>query len=208
MTMRPEDRDANAASTGATLREVNRYWRRGGVPRRERQDRLNELRIHLVEAAGQGQRAVDVTGPDVAAFASEWIQADRSYPWADVILRFLAVLCLGTGGIVLLGPVGFGLDQFGARGESLVIVTVVALASLAVDIAHAVRHRIRVWVVGTLGLVGVVAAGLAGGVAIAYLDGTVYGVSWLFGALAILVGAACAALSWRLRRTPRSTNTA
>lgn len=208
--MRPEGpgADSGADDSEAALREVDRYWRRSGVPRRERRDRLDELRIHLAEAAENGQQAIDVIGPDVPAFASEWIQADRSHPWVDVMLRFVAVLCLGTGAIVLLGPVGFGLDWFGARGESLVIIAVVALATLAVDIARMVRNRISSWAFGTLGLVGVVAAGLVGGAAIERLDGTVYGVSWPIGVLAIMIGAACAALSWNLRRTPRSTNTA
>lgn len=87
-----------------TVRRVRNNWYRAGVPRRVRRDKAEELRAHLLEALDDGRRIEDVVGDDLAAFASEWAQAERPRPLLDVALQLLAILTLIPGGLALLNP--------------------------------------------------------------------------------------------------------
>jgi hypothetical protein len=87
-----------------TVRRVRNYWYRAGVPRRVRRDKAEELRTHLDEALDEGSRIEDVVGDDLAAFASDWAEAERPRPLLDVFLQFVAALTLLPGGLALLHP--------------------------------------------------------------------------------------------------------
>lgn len=196
---------AAGAYIEGTLQYINRYWRRSGVPPRERQDRLSELRNHLEEAAAEGRDVRELIGPDVNAFAAGWVQADRSYPWLDALLRFVTVMTFGSGLIALFGPVAFGLDTFGITGESFAFPVVVAFAALAVDIVRMYRSRLRSNSVHLLAIVWVIAAGLVGGLLINGLEGQVAELSAFSTVALLVIGIACAGASRRLRHTSRTT---
>lgn len=87
-----------------TVRRVRNYWYRAGVPRKVRRDKAEELRAHLDDALEKGGRIEDVVGNDLAAFASEWAQAERPRPLLDVFLQFVAAVTLLPGGFALLHP--------------------------------------------------------------------------------------------------------
>lgn len=147
-----------------------------------------------------------VVGPDIYAFAAGWIQADRSHPVIDVVLRFIAFVTLMTVAYALLGPVALGLDGFAIRSESLSLTAVFATFLLAADIVRMYRSRLErstMYLLTALAFLGV-----GGGVmALAVLfDG------WVSPALPVpliafllLLGASCAGLSWRMRHTRRTS---
>lgn len=192
-----------------TLREASRHWGRSAVPRSERQDRLEELRLHLEEAAIEGRDVTEVIGPDVTAFAAQWIQADRPHPWLDTGMKLASALALSTAALALLGPVAFGLDGFAIRAESLALIGVIVVAALAVDIARRYRGHLSRRTVVLLGLAGVVAAGLLGGSLISGLQGRIVAELPVGVIVALLaIGATCAGISARLRRTSRTRRSA
>lgn len=190
------------------LRQVNRYWRGGGVPRPERRDRLEELRGHLQEASTAGRRADEVVGTDVAAFAADWMAADRTRPWLTTALRATATLALATGFLALLGPITLDQDPFTLSGPPLVVLIVAVLAMIAVDIIRHHRGQLSTRAVTLLGIAGVVAAGLVGGLATSFLENQVVAeLPWPMGIALIAVGAVCAEVARRMRRTARTTTT-
>lgn len=188
------------------LKQVNRYWRGGGVPRPERQDRLEELRDHLQEATTAGRRVEEVVGSDVAAFAADWMEADRSRPWLDITLRAIGTLTLSTGALALLGPIALGQDPFALTGSPLVVVLVAVLAVIAADITRRHRGQLGTRTVAMLWITGVVVAGLVGGLATPHLEGRiVIEVPWPLGIALLAIGTTCAEASRRMRRTRRTT---
>lgn len=191
---------------GDVLKEVNRYWRGGGVPRPERRDRIAELRDHLQEATSAGHRVEDVVGSDVAAFAADWMEADRTRPWLDITLRAIATLTLTTGALALLGPIALGQDPVMLTGAPLVVIAVAVLAMIAADITRRHRAKLSTRAVALLWLAGVVTAGLIGALATPVLDGRiVVELPWPLGLALLAIGAACAETSRRMRRTRRTT---
>lgn len=188
------------------LRQVGHYWRRSGVPAPERRDRLEELRLHLEEAAADGRNVTDVVGHDVPAFAAEWIQADRSRPWLDVELRFVTALALMSGALALLGPALFDLDTVGLSAESLTLVGVASAAVLLVDIGRLYRDRLDSRRVTALGVVGVaVAVGLGGRLLSRFEGGrAILNIPIALAVALVGIAVVCSVLSWRLRRTSRT----
>lgn len=187
------------------LKQVNRYWRGGGVPRPERRDRLAELRDHLQEATTAGRRVDEVVGSDVTAFAADWIEADRSRPWLGIALRAIATLTLTAGALALIGPIALGQDPLALTGPALVVVAVAVLAVTAADITRRHRGRLSTRAAVLLWIAGVVTAGLVGGLATPLLEGrVVVELPWPLGIALIAGGAACAEASRRMRRTRRT----
>ncbi|UFU04514.1 hypothetical protein LQF12_08085 [Ruania suaedae] len=84
--------------------------------------------------------------------------------------------------------------------QHILILSVVALAALAADVVRASQPRVRDWILGMLGVAGIVAAGVVGGVAIRAVDGTIVAVPWPPAAALIAIGAACTSLATTLRR--------
>lgn len=188
------------------LKQVNRYWRGGGVPRPDRRDRLEELRDHLQQATVAGRRVEDVVGSDVYAFAADWMEAERPRPWLDIALRAVATLALTAGGIALLGLIAPGQDPSALTGLPLVVVAVAVLATVGADITRRYRGQLSTRGVALLYIVGVAAAGLIGGSAAPLLDGRiVVELPWPLAIVFIATGAACAEISRRMRRTRRTT---
>lgn len=204
--MSPTPAHTSETEIGHILRDINRYWRGGGVPRRERQDRLAELQDHLDEAVAEGRGVRAVVGPDIYAFAAGWIQADRSHPVVDVVLRFIAFLTLMTAAFALLGPVAFGLDGFAIRSQSLTLTAVIATFLLSADIVRIYRSRLErstMYLLTALAFLGVAVAAMA----LAALFG-----DWVSPVLPVpllvflcLLGGLCATVSWRMRHTRRTS---
>lgn len=201
----PTPAHTSETEIGYILRDINRYWRGGGVPRRERQDRLAELRAHLDEAVAEGRGVRAVVGPDIYAFAAGWIQADRSHPVVDIVLRFIAFVTLVTVVHALLGPVVFGLDGFAIRSQSLTLTAVIATFLLATDIVQMFRSRLErstMYLLTALAFLGVGVTSMT----LAALFG-----DWVSPALPVpllvllsLLGGLCAAVSWNMRHTRRT----
>lgn len=201
----PTNTSENAGHARQILRQVDRYWRGSGIPRAEREDRLAELRTHLDDAVAEGRDVNKVVGPDVVAFASRWIQADRSLPWLDITVRFFGGLTLSAGLLALLGPVALDLNNFAITSEGLLFVLVIWLYRLAADIVRRYRSRLSSTTVFVLAVVGIIAAGVTGGLLTSTLGGA-FSIDLPLAIVILLLtlGAACAAASWKLRRTART----
>lgn len=190
------------------LRQVAHYWRRTGVPGPERRDRLEELRVHLKEATADGRNVTDVVGYDIPAFASEWIQADRSRPRLDVALRFITALALMSGALALLGPALFSLERVGLSAGSLSLVCVASFAVLLVDIGRLYRDRLDSRKVAALAIVGIAVGGVLGGRVLSSSSSEgeqlVAAVPVALAIALVVLALACSVVSWRLRRTSRT----
>lgn len=187
-----------------TLQEVARHWRRRGVPRQEREHRLQELRTHLQDAAREGRTPREVVGEDPTALAAEWLAADGQHPWLNVALRYVAVLSIIIALLLLLGPVAFDLDGNAVRSESLILALVVAGAASAFDVIAMFRARMSRPTAVLLAIAAVVAAGVLGGAATSAWGGQVAFELPLAVAVGLLaVGAVCTWGSVRLWRTRR-----
>ncbi|MGH8874276.1 MAG: NfeD family protein [Acidimicrobiia bacterium] len=68
------------ADTARIVADCERYWRETGVPRPVVAEMRMELEQHLREAAAEGRRPQEVTGPDLAAFAEAWASEQRALP--------------------------------------------------------------------------------------------------------------------------------
>lgn len=141
-----------------TVRRVKGYWYRAGVPRDIRRRKAEELRSHLLEAVDDGRTVGDVVGDDVAAFASEWAEAERSRPLLDLALQLTAAATLVPGGFALLHPIVASL--FGDQ-DARVGLPVGVLALLAVVVPlfggwyliRVTRHRLTTQQAALLGVV-------------------------------------------------------
>ncbi len=193
----------HARRTKDALRFINSYWRGGGVPRRERQDRLAELRLHLEEATADGRDVEDVTGPDLAAFAAEWMRADRPHPWLDITLRILTVLAAITGLTALLTPLSDS-DRYAIPGESLPVIVVAGAALLVADLTRMHRSRLNTRITALLYLGGVLAAGVVGGYATPRLSGHVLEVGRPAALGLLVLAAVSGGLAWWMRHTHRT----
>ena len=186
-----------------TLRRINRYWRRSGVPRPERQDRLAELHSHLLHAADDGRDVSEIIGPDTEAFAAAWIQADRSHPRLDAALRAVSAFALGLGAFTLIAP-AIGHPSTTITTQGLGGATAAAAAVFAWEVAR--MHQSRT----SNAFAWLAALGIATGVVLALLVLNDLGVHvnaqvpWPAAAAILIMGAAGSAASWTLRRTNRT----
>lgn len=135
------------AQVDRTVRRVKSYWRRAGVPRRVRLDKAEELRSHLVEAVDDGRRIEEVVGHDLAAFASEWAEAERPRPLLGLAVQLVAVVTLLPGGLALLNPwlhAAFGRDdpRTGVPGRLLAYLAVISPVILGWQLLRILRHRL------------------------------------------------------------------
>lgn len=202
---------ANPSSPGADrviegiLGQINRFWRRSGVPRVERQDRLSELRIHLCEAAEEGRDVAEVVGSDVAAFASGWIQADRALPWLDIVLRALATVAVVFGALAVAGPFASDLGGLGIAHGGLALVLVSPVPVLCFDLLRMYRARLS-WeadmVLSIAIVVGTVLLALVLAAVVPQVDLELTLAAVL---AAFVLGAACSGASWKMRHTRRTT---
>ncbi len=140
-----------------TVRRVKNYWYRAGVPRKVRRDKAEELHAHLLEAVNDGRRVEDVVGRDVAAFASEWAQAERPRPLLDVFLQVVAAVTLLPGGLALLNPwlnTALGQDdpRTGLPVESLAFLAVYVPALVGWQLVRVLRHRLTTQQAAILGV--------------------------------------------------------
>jgi len=111
-----------------------------------RRDKGEELRGHLIEALDNGHRIEDVVGDDLAAFASEWAQAERSRPLRDVLLQFIASSTLLPGGFALLNPwlstlVGQQDPRIGVPVGTLALFAVLVPVFTGWQLVRVLRHR-------------------------------------------------------------------
>ncbi|MDX1689723.1 MAG: NfeD family protein [Acidimicrobiia bacterium] len=93
--------------TDGLLDDCERYWRAAGISRRRAAEMRAELAGHLDDAAANGATAEDVIGPDVAAFARSWAEAQRpdaDLPrWEAAVRHRSNVRVLGTWVAILIG---------------------------------------------------------------------------------------------------------
>lgn len=130
-----------------TLRRVRNYWYRAGVPRKVRRDKAEELRSHLLESLDDGHRIDDVVGHDLAAFASEWAQAERPRPLLDLALQFVAMVTLLPGGLALLHPwlntlLGQQDPRTGVPVGTLTYLAVIVPVIIGWQLVRVQRHRL------------------------------------------------------------------
>jgi hypothetical protein len=149
--------DRHATRVRRTVRRVRNYWYRAGVPRRVRRDKAEELHAHLLEALADGHRIEDVVGDDLAAFASEWAQAERPRPLLDVFLQFVAAVTLVPGGFALLNPwlnTWFGQQdpRTGVPIGLLGVVAVIVPVILGWQVVRVLRHRFTTQQTAALGV--------------------------------------------------------
>lgn len=149
--------ERQARESRQTVRRVRNYWYRAGVPRKVRRDKAEELRTHLDDALDQGRRIEDVVGHDLAAFASEWAQAERPRPLLDVFLQFVAAVTLLPGGFALLHP---WLTALIGEQDPRIGLPIGTLASLALlvpvfigwQLVRVLRHRLTTQQTALVGL--------------------------------------------------------
>ena len=145
-----------------TVRRVNRYWYRAGVPRRVRRDKGEELHAHLLEAVENGRDIEEVVGRDLAAFASEWAQAERPRPLLDLSLQVVAMMTLLPGGLALLNPwlstiLGDEDPRTGVPVRLLAYLAVIIPVIIGWQLLRVRRHRLtsqQTAILGVLLLVG------------------------------------------------------
>jgi hypothetical protein len=142
----------------ATVRRVRTYWYRAGVPRRTRRAMTEELRAHLLEAVDEGRRIDDVVGDDLAAFASEWAQAERPRPLLDVFLQLVAMATLLPGALALLNPwfqsfIGRDDSQTGISARLLLYLAIIIPVIIAWQLVRVSRHRLTTQQTAILGVV-------------------------------------------------------
>ena len=146
-----------------------------------------------------------MVGPDIYAFAAGWIQADRSHPVVDIVLRFIAFVTLMTAVHALLGPVVFGRDGFSIGSQVLTLIAVIATTVLAADIVRMHRSRLERSTMYVLAALAFLGAGVT-----AMVLAALFG-DWVSPALPVpllvllfLLGGLCAGVSWRMRHTRRT----
>ena len=191
-----------------TVRRVKTYWYRAGVPRRVRHDKAEELRAHLLEAVEHGRRIEEVVGYDVAAFASEWAQAERPRPLLDLALQVVAMVTLLPGGLALLNPwlhtvLGHDDPRTGVGVRLLAYLAVLVPVIIGWHLLRVLRHRLTTQQTALLGVllavaytvsfVRVIGSGRDPEAFVVFPPGT----AW---ALVILGAATQGAASWLKRR--------
>ena len=93
------------AAIDGVVKGVNNYWYRAGIPRRIRRKMAEQLRADLEQAVEAGRSIEGVVGPDLAAFAAERAEAQRSRPLLDLALQVFAAATFLLGTFALLNPV-------------------------------------------------------------------------------------------------------
>lgn len=151
------DRRQHAEIAG-TVRRVKGYWYRAGVPRRFRRRRAEELRVHLFDAVGDDRTVREVVGDDLAAFASEWAEADRSRPLLDLVLQLVAAATFVPGAYALLHPavtslVGEQDPRVGVPGRVLGVLVAVLAFFGGWYLVRVKRHRLTTQQTTLLGAV-------------------------------------------------------
>lgn len=128
-----------------TVRRVKGYWYRAGVPRKVRRQKSEELRVHLFEAVADSRSIEDVVGVDLAAFAAEWAEAERSRPLLDLALQMMASVTLLPGGFALLNPfwnslLGEADPRIGLPAATLSFLAVIVPVLFAWNLLRVRRH--------------------------------------------------------------------
>jgi hypothetical protein len=147
-----------SAEVHRTVRRVNGYWYRAGVPSPVRRKRAEELRSHLFQTVADGRAIGDVVGRDPAAFAAEWAEAERSRPVLDLALQVLAAATLIPGGLALLHPWLASLSgeedaRIGLTAGSATFLVVIVAVVFGWQLIRVMRHRLTTQQTTIAGLV-------------------------------------------------------
>lgn len=151
--------DENDVRVEESIRKVNRYWYRSGVPKRVRKESADSLRTYLVEAADEGHKTTDIIGGNIPVFASRWIYpvANRTNP----IFQILGAVSLLVGAISIAGPL-VGQKTTGFDNDLLYSTGLIVFGVLAWQ-----RIRINRFKLSTKALIGI-SVGLGAGFIILY----------------------------------------
>lgn len=199
---------SDMAGIDKVVGRINRYWRASGVPRRERQDRLSEIRAHLEEAAAEGRQVSQVVGPDPIAFAQAWSHAGRQRPWLDTLLRFIGALALLSGTFILFDTFTLGLDDLAITTRGLGVVVAGSASILCWDLIRTNRHRLSEGSAALAGL-GIFAMVTVVILVFAATNGWVSPhVPLPAVVLLFVLAVACSVTSWKGRHTSRTRDLA
>lgn len=79
-------RDGDRIEMDQAVGQIEGYWRRVGIPARQRATWSAELRDDLRRALAEGRAVNDVIGRDRIGFAAVWVAAAWKRPWLDPLL--------------------------------------------------------------------------------------------------------------------------
>jgi hypothetical protein len=158
----PADTTNKSSELASTLRKVDRYWRKIGMPAKTRLERSEALREYLEVVNVAHTAGLRTAGPDIPTLAEAWAYRDVRRRVLDLMLRSALTAFTSFALLSLIGPLALGLDEPGLSGGGIALVALLSIAIVVVGLLRVYRTVVGRSIELSIILLGAAAAAMLG----------------------------------------------